>query len=272
MITATNSRRLMVNNIFIDLPRHAIVRRRTSKNSWASKMRTTALKKMMLGKATDPDDIAADLWKLRCWSPAEWLTKFFYKVVTEKKVPGSWQESTTIPIWKQKGSPVDGTNYRPIRLLSHSMKIFERIVDGRIRDIVQLSTNQSGFVAGSGTIDAIHAASVPVERNREKQKPLHLAFLDLRLEKAFDHVPREVIWYTLRQHGVPEELIEWVRILYSGPKSRVRAPAGTSAEFPISVGVHQGSALSPLLFNVVMMPFRETFSSLPPGRCCMQMT
>ncbi|VDP57853.1 unnamed protein product [Heligmosomoides polygyrus] len=51
---------------------------------------------------------------------------------------------------------------------------------------------------------------------------------------------------------VPEELIEWVRILYSCQKSRVQAAAGTSMEFPISVGVDQGSALSPLLFVVVM--------------------
>ncbi|VDO19582.1 unnamed protein product [Heligmosomoides polygyrus] len=50
-----------------------------------------------------------------------------------------------------------------------------------------------------------------LEKHREKQKPVHFAFLDL--EKALDRVPREAIWYALRQHGVPEELIEWVRIL-----------------------------------------------------------
>ncbi|VDP11327.1 unnamed protein product [Heligmosomoides polygyrus] len=87
----------------------------------------TALKIMKPGKATGTDDIAVDLWKLRCWSPAEWLTKFFNQVVTEKRY--SWQETTTIPIWKKRCSPADCTNYRPIRLLSHNSKIFERIVE-----------------------------------------------------------------------------------------------------------------------------------------------
>ncbi|EYC46253.1 hypothetical protein Y032_0403g824 [Ancylostoma ceylanicum] len=96
--------------------------------------------------------------------------------------------------------------------------------------------------------DGCNSCGTPVDR--KKQKPLHLAFLDL--EKAFDRVPHEAIWYALRWHGVPEELIEWVRILYAEPRSRVQAAAGTSAEFPISVGVYQGSALSPLLFILVM--------------------
>ncbi|KAL6727136.1 hypothetical protein Aduo_009040 [Ancylostoma duodenale] len=130
------------------------------------------------------------------------------------------------------------------------MKVFERIIDRRIRDIIQVTTNQYGFVANCATTGAIHAARLMIEKHWEKQKPLHLAFLDL--EKVFDRVPHEVIWYALRWHGVPEELIEWVRILYADPRSRVQATAGTSAEFPISVGVHQGSALSPLLFIVVM--------------------
>nr|CDJ82814.1 RNA-directed DNA polymerase (reverse transcriptase) domain containing protein [Haemonchus contortus] len=56
----------------------------------------------------------------------------------------------------------------------------------------------------------------------------------------------------LESRDGPEELIEWVRILYTSPKSRVQTAAGTSTDFPISVGVHQGSALSPLLFVVVM--------------------
>ncbi|EYC44370.1 hypothetical protein Y032_0463g1909 [Ancylostoma ceylanicum] len=209
-----------------------------------------ALKRMKAGKATGPDDMAAEVWKSQCWSPADWLTKFFNLVIAQKKVPMDWQQSTTIPIWKGKGNPADCTNYRPIRLLSHTMKIFERIIDRRIREIVQLSSNQCGFVPGCGTTDAIHAARLLIEKHREKKKPLHLAFLDL--EKAFDRVPHEVIWYALRLQGIPEELLKWVQMLYVDHRSKVQAAAGTSTEFPITVGVHQGSALSPLLFIVVM--------------------
>ncbi|VDP26908.1 unnamed protein product [Heligmosomoides polygyrus] len=57
-----------------------------------------ALKKMRPGKATGPDDVAADLWKSKFWYPTEWLAKFFNQVVAEKKVHECWRQSTTIPI------------------------------------------------------------------------------------------------------------------------------------------------------------------------------
>ncbi|VDP13267.1 unnamed protein product [Heligmosomoides polygyrus] len=63
-----------------------------------------ALKKMKSGKATGPDDLPADLWKSKGWCPADWLTEFFNQVVADKKELAT---STTIPIWKKKGSPAD---------------------------------------------------------------------------------------------------------------------------------------------------------------------
>ena len=72
------------------------------------------------------------------------------------------------------------------------------------------------------------------------------------LEKVFDRVPREAIVWALRRHNVPERLITLVVALYLNSRSKVKALAGTSEEFKIGVGVHQDSALSPLLFVVVM--------------------
>ncbi|EYC33031.1 hypothetical protein Y032_0002g568 [Ancylostoma ceylanicum] len=51
------------------------------------------------------------------------------------------------------------------------------------------------------------------------------------------------------RHGVPEELVVWIKLLYDGTRSQVRTP---SEEFHVKVGVHQVSTLSPLLFILVM--------------------
>ncbi|EYC16287.1 hypothetical protein Y032_0034g2906 [Ancylostoma ceylanicum] len=77
-----------------------------------------ALERMKLGKATGPDDVAAELWKSRHWNSAQWLTAFFNKVIEEKKTPVDWQRSTLIPIWKRTGNPADCASYRPISAIS----------------------------------------------------------------------------------------------------------------------------------------------------------
>ncbi|EYC17891.1 hypothetical protein Y032_0029g1942 [Ancylostoma ceylanicum] len=95
---------------------------------------------------------------------------FFNKVVEEKKTSVDWQRGTPILIWRKKGNPADCANYRPIRLLYHSMKIFERNIDRRVRYIIRVSTNQCDFAANCGTTDATHAARLLIEMLRKKQK------------------------------------------------------------------------------------------------------
>ncbi|KAK6736652.1 hypothetical protein RB195_019386 [Necator americanus] len=88
--------------------------------------------------------------------------------------------------------------------------------------------------------------SVPFWRNIEKNRSVHLAFLDL--EKAFDRVPHELLWMSTRSHRIPEEYVRWTKLLYAKPTSVVECAAGTIKPFPIQVGTHDGSSLSPLLF------------------------
>jgi len=57
---------------------------------------------------------------------------------------------------------------------------------------------------------------------------------------------------TKMYQNVPEEYVRVVTDMYRDVNTRVRCTLGTSEEFDIKVGVHQGSVCSPLLFNVVM--------------------
>ena len=99
-------------------------------------------------------------------------------------------------------------------------------------------------------MDAIFVMRQLQERYRGEKKELFHVFVDL--EKAFDRVPREEIVWALRRQHVPGRLITLVMALYVNSRSKVKALEGTSEKFKTGVGVHQDSALSPLLFVVVM--------------------
>ena len=66
------------------------------------------------------------------------------------------------------------------------------------------------------------------------------------MEKAFDRVPREVLYWAMRQLGVEEWLVQVVMSMYEGARTVVGIPFGDSESFSVKVGVHQGSVLSPL--------------------------
>ena len=72
------------------------------------------------------------------------------------------------------------------------------------------------------------------------------------LEKAFDRVPRDVLWWALRQSGVDEWIVRVIQSMYEGALTSVKLVGGESVEFAFKVGVHQGSVLSPLLFIIVL--------------------
>ncbi|XP_063375027.1 uncharacterized protein LOC134662685 [Cydia amplana] len=101
-----------------------------------------------------------------------------------------------------------------------------------------------------------------MEKNRENKTDLHMIFIDL--EKAFDRVPRKLIWQSLRAQNVPEWYVHLVMDMYKEVKTKVRSPAGTSEQFDVKVGVHQGSALSPLIFNLVMNYLTADIQKKPP--------
>ena len=64
------------------------------------------------------------------------------------------------------------------------MKVLERVVEGLIRQRVEIDEMQCGFMSGRGTTDAICIVRQLLEKHLAANKPLYNAFFDL--EKAFD--------------------------------------------------------------------------------------
>ncbi|KAK3542731.1 hypothetical protein QTP70_000088 [Hemibagrus guttatus] len=77
------------------------------------------------------------------------------------------------------------------------------------------------------------------------------------LEKAYDRVPREELWYCMRKSGVAEKYVQVVQDMYERSRTVVRCIVDQTEAFKLEVGLHQGSALSPFLFVMVMDQLSE---------------
>ena len=64
----------------------------------------------------------------------------------------------------------------------------------------------------------------------------------------------------MRKLGVEEWLVSAVMSKYTGAKTGVRTANGNSSGFEVKVGMHQGSALSPLLFVIVTEAISREFT------------
>ena len=118
--------------------------------------------------ATGPDEIPAEAWKSLGEQGIDLLWVLMRKIFEKERMPEQWRESIIVPVYKEKGDIQDCSNYRGIKLMSHTMKIWERIIERRLRAETNIGDEQFGFMPGKGTIDAVFALIQVVEKHCEK--------------------------------------------------------------------------------------------------------
>ena len=205
---------------------------------------------MKKDKAVGPDELPVEVWKCMGEMRIKFLIRLFNRLLMGERMPEEWRRSVLIPIYKNKGDAQCCGNYRGIKLMSHTMKVWERIIETRLRDRVEISKQQYGFMPGKETTDAMFALRMLMEKYREGQRELHCVFVDL--EKANDRVPREELWYCMRKSRIVEKYVRLVQDMHEGSETVVRCAVGTTESLKVKVGIYQGSALSPFLFAVIM--------------------
>jgi hypothetical protein len=116
----------------------------------------------------------------------------FNLIFRSNKMPDEWRRSILVPIFKNKGDVQSCTNDWRIKLMSHTMKLWERIIEHRLRRVTNVTENQFEFMPGRSTMEVIFLIRQLMQRCREQKKELHMIFIDLK--KAYDKVPRNVMW------------------------------------------------------------------------------
>ena len=106
------------------------------------------------------------------------------------------------------------------------------------------STNWAGFRKGRGTRDQIANICWIIEKAREFQKNIYFCLIDYTKTFVWITTNRKV----LKEIRIPDLLTCLLRNLYAGQETTVRTRHGTTDQFKIGKGVHQGCILSPCLF------------------------
>ena len=155
-----------------------------------------------------------------------------------------------VPIYKNKGSKLSASNYRPISLLSTISKLCERVAFGHLYQHVNpvLDPSQSGFRRGDSTAwQLLRLVQKLYECKDQKQFSL-LCFFDL--SKAFDTVWTRGLLHKLAAFGVAGTCLQWLTSYLTERRQSVRIGHALSAPQTVHSGVPQGSILGPLLFIV----------------------
>jgi len=183
----------------------------------------SAIRKLRNGRAAKPDGIIPpELLKCAIGPISTALHTIFKEVWRTGHIPADWRDGILTAIYKGKGPKTECGSYRPITLLSVPGKVFAHVLLARIQPLLDTlrRPEQSGFVAGRSTIDAILALRLLSEIHREFDRPLNVVYLDIKA--ALDSVDRLALRKALRGRGIPDVLLDLIIGLHENTSVRVR--------------------------------------------------
>ena len=217
-------------------------------------------------KSPGPDNIPNVFLKQLPESSYENLINIFNIIWTKNVFPDIWSEAIIIPLLKPGKINYDKNSYRPIALTSSICKIFEKIINKRLRNYLEansiLNKSQCGFREKCSTTDCLATIESNIcEAFHDKQ---HLILVSLDMEKAYDLIWRRRVLQLLLNMNVTGNMFNFINNFLNRRSIKVKIQDSYSDPIDIENGVPQGSVISVTLFLIAL---NDIFSCLSPPVC-----
>ena len=201
------------------------------------------IQKLKMRKSTGPDNIPNEALIKADRNTREIYLAILNEIYCNESIPTEWQEGEIIRIYKGKGEKGKCSNERGISLTSNMGKVFERLINNRIKHKIETTEAQAGGQAGKSTADHISILNNIINHNKKKKKQdLYVVFLDIT--KAYDKAWLKAIMYTTHKNGLKEKDWKIVKKLNSNLTAKLRTKYGLTRQIKIKDSIRQGGVLS----------------------------
>lgn len=152
------------------------------------------------------DGITNKVLKIIVWHQPGILLQTFNKCLDESRFSRDWKKSRLVLIKKGDKPLREPSSYRPLCFLNCMGKLFEKIIDNRLRDILEadtpggLSENQYRFRGGRSTIDALQQVCKLVDDTGPNKK---IGLLTLDIKNAINSAPWKKVLDAMEDKGIP---------------------------------------------------------------------